>query len=81
MAARKKSDLTYSQAKTELEAILEQIERGSIDIDVLAERVERAAELIRACRETLSGTELRVTKIVDDLAADATERATSGEEG
>lgn len=73
MAARKKSDLTYAKASEELEAILDQIESGTADVDVLGEKVERAAELIRHCRETLSGTEQRVQKVVDDLAADAAE--------
>ena len=74
MAARKKKDLTYSEAETELETILTEIESGDTDLDVLDEKVERASTLIRFCRETLSGTELRVRKIVDELAsaADAT---------
>ena len=70
MAARKKNETTtYAEASDELETILQQIEDGSADVDVLGERVERAAELIRVCREKLSGTEARVTKIVDELAA------------
>lgn len=68
MSARKKSDLTYTQASAELEEILDAIESGTADVDVLSEKVERAAELIRFCRETLAGTELRVRKVVEDLA-------------
>jgi exodeoxyribonuclease VII small subunit len=68
MSARKKSDLTYAQASAELEEILDAIESGTADVDVLSEKVERAAELIRYCRETLAGTELRVRKVVEDLA-------------
>ena len=39
------------------------------DIDALSEKVERAAALIKLCRDKLAGTELRVRKVVDDLAA------------
>lgn len=69
MAAKKKSDLTYAQATAELETILDEIESGTADVDVLSEKVERAAELIKYCRETLSGTELRVQKVVQELTA------------
>ncbi len=70
MAAKKKTELSYSEGSTELEAILDEIESGDADIDVLSDKVERAAELIRLCKEKLSGTELRVNKVVEELAAD-----------
>lgn len=77
-AAKKKPDsVGYTQAAAELESILDEIENGSADIDVLGERVERAAALIRQCRETLAGTELRVKKVVEELAADDDEDDTS----
>lgn len=69
-AAKKKPESgNYTEAATELETILDEIENGSADIDVLGEKVERAAALIRQCRETLAGTELRVKKVVDELTA------------
>ena len=69
MAARKKTEAaTWAASSEELETILDEIEAGSVDIDVLSEKVERAAALIKTCREKLSGTELRVQKIVEDLA-------------
>ena len=80
MATRKKSDLTYAAASAELEEILEQIEDGTADVDVLGERVERAATLIRFCRETLAGTEMRVQKVVADLADVAETAATESDE-
>lgn len=77
MATKKKSEMptTYSEAAEELTAILDSIETGAADIDVLSDRVERAAELIRMCREKLTGAELRVKKIVSELAAEDEERA------
>lgn len=75
MAAKKKSELTYSQAAAELETILDEIESGTADVDVLSEKVERAAELIKHCRETLNGTEMRVQKVVEELAESTSEAA------
>jgi exodeoxyribonuclease VII small subunit len=70
MAAAKKKPFVYAEAASELQAILDEIENGTADVDVLSEKVERAAELIRGCREALAGTELRVRKIVEELAAE-----------
>jgi exodeoxyribonuclease VII small subunit len=60
---------TYAAAMAELDGILEAIENGDADIDVLSEHVARAAELLKTCRAKLTGTELRVRKIVEELAA------------
>ena len=79
MAAKKKTTLSYSDGSTELEAILDEIESGDADIDVLCEKVERAAELIKLCKEKLSGTELRINKVVEELAEDIS--ATEDQEG
>ena len=65
----KPSELSYTAASRELDAILDSIERGEADIDALSDKVERAAALIKLCREKLAGTELRVKKVVDDLTA------------
>jgi exodeoxyribonuclease VII small subunit len=63
-------DLGYTEAANELEAILEEIEKGDADVDVLSTRVERAALLIRHCREKLAGTELAVKRVVEQLASE-----------
>ena len=70
-AKKKKSEPTYAEGSAELESILDAIESGDADIDVLSEKVERASELIKICREKLSGTELRVNKVVEELAAES----------
>lgn len=61
------AELGYTEAMEELEAILEQLERPDVDIDVLADLVQRAAELIAHCRSRLESARLRVTEIVADL--------------
>lgn len=59
--------LSYSRAVEELEAILEELEDDNLDVDHLAERVGRAAALIRLCRKRISHTRLEVERIVSDL--------------
>ncbi len=68
-ADAKLSELSYTAASRELDAILDAIEAGDTDIDALSDKVERAASLIKLCREKLAGTELRVKKVVDELTA------------
>ncbi len=61
------ASLSYVRAVEELEAILAELEDDHLDVDHLAERVARAAALVRLCRERISGTRLEVERIVADL--------------
>ena len=63
----KDSKLTYEEAYKELESIISDIEEGEIGVDVLSEKVKRAAELIAFCKQKLATTESDVQKILDDL--------------
>lgn len=65
--SREPEPLSYARAVDELETILEQLEDDNLDVDHLAERVGRAATLIRLCRERISNTRLEVERIVSDL--------------
>ncbi len=69
----KKKEQSYTDAAAELETLLEEIESGSADIDVLSAKVERAATLIKFCKTKLAGTELQVNKVVEELASDETQ--------
>ena len=60
---------SYAEALAELDTILDQLEAGDADIDALAERVERAAALVRLCRDRLDDARTEVTRIVADLDA------------
>jgi len=53
----------------ELEGILAELEGDHLDVDVLAERVRRASELIKLCRSRIARAQDDVTKIVTDLEA------------
>lgn len=78
---KKKGDVpTYSEASAELETILTEVEGGEIDLDLLSEKVERAAALLTLCRERLAATETKVKKVVADLHAGATDRDDGEEE-
>ena len=57
----------YAEAMTELEGILEELEGDDLDIDVLADRVKRASELIALCRERIARAQTDVDRIVVDL--------------
>lgn len=60
-------DLTYDKAYNELKAISQQIENESITVDVLAQKVKRAAELIDFCQKKLRDTEIEVDKIIKQM--------------
>lgn len=59
--------LAYSRAVDELETILAELEDDTLDVDHLAERVARAATLVRICRERIASARLEVERIVADL--------------
>lgn len=59
--------LTYKDAYEELEAIAEEIENESVPIDLLAEKVKRAAELIAFCQTKLTSTEKEVNNIIASM--------------
>ncbi len=57
----------YKEAFEELQQIVADMEEGEIGVDELSEKVKRAAELIRICKEKLYHTESDVQKILNDL--------------
>ena len=63
------SDIGYGEAMQELEALLDEIEAEDVDIDLLATRVKRAAELVRICRRRIHDTQVQVEQIVSGLDA------------
>jgi exodeoxyribonuclease VII small subunit len=62
------AELGYAAALEELERILEEIEDDAVDVDVLAERVKRAAELLRTCRDRITAARAEVAQIVEELS-------------
>ncbi len=60
-------EITYTAAFEELQIIVTEIEKGEITVDVLSEKVKRAAQLIKVCKTKLSSTEEDVNAILKDL--------------
>jgi len=64
--------MNYSEAFQELQNIVAEIEKGETSVDVLSQKVKRAAELIQLCKKTLRETESDVNAILQELTADET---------
>jgi exodeoxyribonuclease VII small subunit len=60
-------DPTYTGMLEELERILAELERDDVDVDVLAARVARAAELVEACRTRIDRARMEVERVVATL--------------
>ena len=67
----KSRKMTYSLALTELEQIINEIESEEINVDVLAEKVRKAAYLIRFCKDRLRSTEEEVIKALSEIEGPA----------
>jgi len=62
-------ELNYSEALAEIETILKSLESDSVDVDVLATKVQRAAALISLCRGKISAARLHVEQVVGEIDA------------
>ena len=58
---------SYTAAITKLRQIIEDIERGELDVDVLSAKVKEAGRLINLCKEKLLKADEEVKKILDEL--------------
>lgn len=58
------NDLTYEKAYAELKEIADAIDNESVTVDVLAEKVKRASELISFCQQRLRSTEKEINQII-----------------
>jgi exodeoxyribonuclease VII small subunit len=59
----------YTEAFEELKGIVSDIDRKEISVDELAEKVKRAAQLIKICKAKLDSTEEDVNRILKELDA------------
>lgn len=69
MAQKKRNsteEISYSAAMDEIEKIIAELSKGSVDIDTLPAQVKRGAELIAVCRNKLRETEESVSKIFNE---------------
>jgi exodeoxyribonuclease VII small subunit len=59
-------ELTYEKALQELQSITQDLQEGKIGIDALAAQLQRAAELIRFCREKLRSVETEIGGLFEE---------------
>ncbi|WEK21511.1 MAG: exodeoxyribonuclease VII small subunit [Candidatus Pedobacter colombiensis] len=61
------TNLTYESAYKELTEIAQEIETEAVSVDILAEKVKRASDLIEFCQTKLRATETEVNKIIKQM--------------
>ncbi len=57
----------YKDAVEEIESIVGEIENETIDLDLLTEKVKRAAYLIKYCKEKLKKTDDEIRKVLKEF--------------
>jgi len=63
-----KSKLTYTDSVTELEKILAELENDSeINMEMISEKVKRAAQLLENCKKQLHEIDTDLEKILENL--------------
>lgn len=58
----------YAEAMREVESIISELDSTSVDVDVLATKVERASFLINWCNERITSAQLTVDSLVESLS-------------
>ncbi|MGO9027178.1 MAG: exodeoxyribonuclease VII small subunit [Acidimicrobiales bacterium] len=61
------AELSYSEASTELDTIIEEFEAGVIDVDRLVERLQRATAIVDELDRRLRRTRMQVEELVPRL--------------
>lgn len=61
-------EITYTAAFEELKEIVNQLENDSISVDELAEKMKRATELMKICKDKLTKTEEEINKTISELS-------------
>ena len=61
-------EITYTAAFEELKEIVDQLENDSISVDELAEKMKRATELMKICKDKLTKTEEEINKTISELS-------------
>lgn len=59
-------DLTYERAYAEIESILAELDADRLDVDQVADRVERVALLVAHCRAKVESARFRLKVITQE---------------
>lgn len=57
------TEMTYGEAMARLQDIADKIDRGELEIDLLADKIREANELIAFCRNKLVAAETEVKNL------------------
>lgn len=57
-------EVGYAAARAELDQILAELSVDDLDVDVLAERVQRASTLIEICRGRIANARIQVERVM-----------------
>ncbi len=60
-----RTKFSYQKSINELREILQDLEEGSISIDVLSSKIQKAKELLNKCQDKLRATETEIEEILD----------------
>jgi len=74
------NEMTYSQAITELETIVSEIEQDDVPVDELLKKVKRASDLITYCKAKLTKTEDEVHSVLESIQEDEVAQNPEAEE-
>ena len=55
-------EIKYEEAVHKLEAIVDKMERGELDIDSMAAQLKEAQELVKLCKQKLKRTDNEIQK-------------------
>jgi len=62
---KKKTELTYEQAREELDTLVTSLERPDADLGMISAKVKRALELIAYCKDYLHQVQEDAEKTLD----------------
>ena len=58
-------DIKYEEAVHKLEAIVDKMERGELDIDSMAAQLKESQELVKLCKQKLKRTDEEIQKLLE----------------
>lgn len=60
------NEMKYEKAVSELEEIVDKMERDELDIDQLSEQLMRAKVLVKLCKDKLTKTDEEIKKLLSE---------------
>lgn len=60
------NEMKYEKAVSELEEIVDKMERDELDIDQLSEQLKRAKVFVKLCKDKLTKTDEEIKKLLSE---------------